>query len=137
MTRRSPASGFGCIIGAGLRDGTDCLTGEIGRGSLKGLNGAPCKLAGCPKGRPVPARALSPDVGTRKPALVNKPILIISRRLSCAAMISRLFFCALIISLKRALETFSPKTFLYIALLLCGRNRCEDAREALRRFLDS
>ena len=40
------------------------------------------------------ARALSPFVATRRPALVRRPIFIISRLLNCAAIISRRFFWA-------------------------------------------
>src|SRR5688572_11815268 len=85
--------------------------GGIGRGSTNGIVGG---LGGVPLLPPKPSRqrlsqssplnwalALRPFLCIRYPALVNKPALIMSRRLKRAAIISRRFFAALRNSLSR------------------------------------
>src|SRR6185503_50935 len=100
MVRPSPAALFGAIVGAGLRAATGCLTVNLVKAWVKALVGG---LGGVFGNTPPPppemkcpallrARALSPFVATRRPALVRRPIFIISRLLNCAAIISRLFF---------------------------------------------
>src|ERR1043165_2542795 len=103
MVRPSPAPVFGAIVGAGLRAATGCLTWNRVKGWVKALVGGLGGVLGSTPPPPPPemkcpallrARALSPLVATSRPALVRRPIFIISRLLNCAAIISRLFFWA-------------------------------------------
>jgi hypothetical protein len=104
---------FGAIVGTGLRAATGCATGGMGIGSRKGVVGG---LSGVPslpsrhlssQSSPLNcARALSPFLWIRYPALVSRPAFIMSRRLNCALIISRRFFAAFIISRSRLLFLF-------------------------------
>src|SRR5215217_6318114 len=110
MVRPSPPEMLGRTVGAGLSAATDCLTVILVNGWLKGVVGG---LPGPPPGplsRKWPAllRALTlnPDTGASKPAVVSSPILIMSRRLKPAEIISRLFFAACCFSFSAFLLVF-------------------------------
>ena len=125
--RTSPAPVFGFSVGAGFRAATFCASGMTVSGSINGLV---CGLAVWLPGTQfwfVPglvldpelggllvcvwARALRPLLAISMPPAVSSPILKRSRRLvKPAAISSRRLFAASHISLKRRLETFSPKT---------------------------
>src|SRR5699024_8324997 len=111
---------FDCAVGAGVKE----ATGIRGNTSIRGIgveksvvlfsNG----LGGSPVGmlelaKALRANGLSPLIGSIRPALVNSPILIRSRRETCpwvfALIISHLFFLACSASRKRAFEAFGDK----------------------------
>src|SRR5215217_7354326 len=110
MARPSPPKMFGRTVGAGLSDATGCLTVILVNGWLKGVVGGLLGPLPGPLSRKWPAllRALTlkPDIGASKPAVVSSPILIMSRRLKPAEMISRLFFAACCFSFSAFLLIF-------------------------------
>src|SRR5215208_4671552 len=92
------------------------------------MNGAAGGLAIQSVGSPalLRARALSPLLGMRNPALVKSPIFIKSRLLKRAAIISRLFFAAFSISLSFDLFLFEiyDIRFLFSILAKFFRGSC-------------
>jgi hypothetical protein len=100
-------------------------------GVVGGLTGVPLppdpshqRRSQSPKPPPNWARALKPFFWIKYPALVKRPALIMSRRLNRAAIISRRFFAAFLISLSRLLFLFE--------ILAIGDLSFEDAWQHVR-----
>jgi hypothetical protein len=111
---------FASAVGAGVKAATGIRGNTSKRGIAvekavvlfsNGLGGSPVGML--ESANALRANGLSPLIGTNSPALVNKPILIRSRRETCpwefAWIISHLFRRACSASRKRAFEAFGDK----------------------------
>ena len=110
---------FAWAVGAGVKTETGCRGNTSKRGigvengctPNNGLGGSPVGML--ESANALRAKGLSPLIGTIRPAPVNRPILINSRRETCpwecALMISQRFFRAFSASRSRALEAFDDK----------------------------
>src|SRR5215217_3809357 len=110
---------FAWAVGAGVKTETGCRGNTSKRGigvenactPNKGLGGSPVGML--ESANALRAKGLSPLIGTSRPAPVNSPILIKSRRETCpwecALMISQRFFRAFSASRSRALDALGDK----------------------------